>query len=809
MKRSGREVMKGEMEGKWKIAGAAIAVILVISVLAAIVPMVSATDVTSNYVGKNEKGYVVNPGVVIIDVSPGATDTVRIGQEILFINDTIAGGSTEGDYTGCEVKIEGYPDTATEGISYSSETVRNMNVGGGPATDIDSGYRVGIYYDTKDWPSDKTGTCKVTFKNRNTGIEVSQNITIVPKGTLSLDLKVGTTSVSSIAVGSKFKIDTGSPPLGPNDEVNIIIIKPDNTQLKATATQNFTKINTSEMLKYATDAGAVNTTGWDLGTYKIKIKSRAEHARGLEIESVEKELRIIKGTIDISAEKTSVAEEEIVRLTVTGVANRHIKVEAYPSSPHVIFPVGIDDNPNAVETDHFTHTIDEDSTRTYAVKFNDTGSYTIKVTDLDAGLTDTVDISVTEKAVTFDVPSTVTIGRKFTIKGSVNTGEKVDIAVEDYVYPELNDIVVDENNEFSVDIDTSTTAITPFTVPGSVRLRAFINREKGVGEIDSTETDDGSVAILMVRGGLEAKLSSKTIAQGDSFTISGTAPGSKALNILIIAPKGQAGSRIDGTGTGIYDTTTSVSETDDTFSKKINVEENVDTGSYLIVVLSPGSDGQYNGLAAGTGVNNFMTNLSATYTLSGKTQEEILDMIQDATVNAAGSDDLIWIEYIKVEAPYVRLSPIESVPVGEPLVVNGTSNREEGFSIVVTVKGPVELPPQTVTLTNGTFSATFDTSNAVPGTYTVKADDLDGHTDITTVEILAAVPSPTPSPSPTVLPSPTPTPTPTPTPSPTASPTPTPTPSPTPTPTPTPGFEAIFAVAGLLAVTYFVLRRKK
>ena len=40
--KSGREVMKGEMEGKWKIAGVAIAVMLVISVLAAIVPMVSA-----------------------------------------------------------------------------------------------------------------------------------------------------------------------------------------------------------------------------------------------------------------------------------------------------------------------------------------------------------------------------------------------------------------------------------------------------------------------------------------------------------------------------------------------------------------------------------------------------------------------------------------------------------------------------------------------------------------------------------------------------------------------------------------------
>ena len=63
---------------------------------------------------------------------------------------------------------------------------------------------------------------------------------------------------------------------------------------------------------------------------------------------------------------------------------------------------------------------------------------------------------------------------------------------------------------------------------------------------------------------------------------------------------------------------------------------------------------------------------------------------------------------------------------------------------------------------------------------------------------------------------PTPTPSPTPTPKPTATPTIpppiTPTPSPTPTPTPTPeppGFEAVFAIAGLLAIAYLVLRRKK
>ena len=47
------------------------------------------------------------------------------------------------------------------------------------------------------------------------------------------------------------------------------------------------------------------------------------------------------------------------------------------------------------------------------------------------------------------------------------------------------------------------------------------------------------------------------------------------------------------------------------------------------------------------------------------------------------------------------------------------------------------------------------------------------------------------------------------TPVPTPSLTPTPTPTPMPTPTPTPGFEAIFAIAGILAVAYTVLRRNR
>jgi len=60
----------------------------------------------------------------------------------------------------------------------------------------------------------------------------------------------------------------------------------------------------------------------------------------------------------------------------------------------------------------------------------------------------------------------------------------------------------------------------------------------------------------------------------------------------------------------------------------------------------------------------------------------------------------------------------------------------------------------------------------------IKADDGDGYTDTVTVEILAEVPVATAKP--------------------TAEPTPEP-----------PGFEAVFGIAGLLAIAYLVLRKRR
>jgi PGF-CTERM protein len=115
------------------------------------------------------------------------------------------------------------------------------------------------------------------------------------------------------------------------------------------------------------------------------------------------------------------------------------------------------------------------------------------------------------------------------------------------------------------------------------------------------------------------------------------------------------------------------------------------------------------------------------------------------------------------------------------------------------------VPVSAVIKHTRTFTAIFDTTGVPTGTYIVKADDGDGHVDEVEVfitgaeakaikegvkevaevvgeeiEEITATPMPTPAPTPE------------------------PTPEPTPKP---PGFEAIFAIAGLLSVVY-LLRRK-
>lgn len=213
--------------------------------------------------------------------------------------------------------------------------------------------------------------------------------------------------------------------------------------------------------------------------------------------------------------------------------------------------------------------------------------------------------------------------------------------------------------------------------------------------------------------------------------------------------------------------------------------------------------------------------------------------------------------FVNVVNPEINVEVPSEVVKGEPLVVNITTNKVDS-STTQTVwvfletandvfdrqvyiddegKGFVEF--QTYNLELGTYRIfvrdTMGTGAEDRGTlrnyysldpadplakYLNLSDDiLLGPYDVKVVEELTPTPTPTPEETPTPTPTPTATPTPTPTKTPTPTPTPveTPTKEETPTPAPTktteekkqgPGFEAVFAVAGLLAVAYLLRRRQ-
>jgi hypothetical protein len=555
---------------------------------------------------------------------------------------------------------------------------------------------------------------------------------------MPLEVKVGTKRVSSIAVGTSLTIDTGGMNLLPEDRVDLVIIGPyGQIKYDAINDQHFTNISVSRLKNYGYDG--LKTYGWSKGDYTFQVKSKPANACGLDISSDVKQLKILKGEISIDAEPTSTMELDTVTVTVTGVAGDVIRVVADPCDG-ANFIDGVDDTPTGGCS--FTDTIDPDGIRKYAIEFYDTGTYTLRAT-VEGGLRgasyDTVDITVLEKAVEFDMPNTAIIGERITIKGTATSGTYVSVYVAYTLYPQLRNLVI-EDGEFRKEVKTTDVGMS---VPGSVRLKAWIDVDQAAGADTPTRTADGEAALLLQVPMLTSELSTPSVAVKDDFKIEGYAPGSTNVWIMAVPPKGGGGKALTEERKGITIDKASVATTDNSFTKQLTVQKDATSGYYDIYVLCTGMDGEW-GI---TGKDDLEAALDERYNITSlttgiintMTQAEIEDVLEDL-VTTEGADDLMWKHRLKVETAYVKLDPIATVSIGEPLVVTGKSNRQEGLVIFVTCKGPVELPPDLVRIENGAFWCIFDTTGATTGKYIVEADDCEGHTDTATVEIL--VPSP-------------------------------------------------------------------
>jgi hypothetical protein len=463
---------------------------------------------------------------------------------------------------------------------------------------------------------------------------------------MPLALKVGTKEISSMAQGTpEFKVDTAGMNLFDNDVVDLVIKGPEGQiKIDMKNNQTFTGITVSELKAFGTE---LKTDGWKIGDYTFQVKTKSAEACGLDAVSAVKTLRIMKGEIAIDAEPTSTIEYDTVTVIVTGVAGDKIEVVADPCED-AKFLVGVDDTPPGA-TCKFDDTIDSGGVMKYAITFSDTGTYTLRATVTGPAMIggtvntriasyDTVDITVLEKAVEFDMPDEVVIGDKIKIRGTSSSGTHVSVYVDDTLYKKLVDIVI-EDGEFDQEVKTTDVGMD---VPGSVRLKAWIDCDKAEGEERPTRSPDGEDAILLSKPTLTACLSVPKVALEDDFKVLGTAKGQTEVTILSVPPKGGGGkSLLDKGQKGLSPRKASVSTTDDTFSRKMTVQEDATAGYYDIYVLCAGMDDVWGmtgeaDLEAALDERDSIPSLTEGV-ITTKTQEEI-EYILDDLVNTAGAE---------------------------------------------------------------------------------------------------------------------------------------------------------------------------
>jgi PGF-CTERM protein len=487
----------------------------------------------------------------------------------------------------------------------------------------------------------------------------------------------------------------------------------------------------------------INTTGMRTGTYTLSIETDPDTNNGLDEEGPGK-------SFEVRSKGVRIVEPEQEERTVTVTEVKTLKIETTPHTS-IAFEVtwglpskvyfedpktqkkvggGISDPKGILELNAY---------------FDVTGAFEITATEEVMGTSDSIFVESVpyEAEITEPSEEVYYIGVPVTIKGKVTAGDSVTIKIE----AENIGTVERDGDSFEAPDKWQTEDKSPDSYKIAIWVSPFSD--------PATDPPDDSKTIMLLRGGLFAEPSASFVALGDKFTIGGIVPGRDRVDILTIAPDGGGGRGLDpddisdDTGDkvpGLTYETTGV-DTDGEFeTEEITVGKDVDTGTYLIAALNYGRDGVW-----GKSLNGDLLNVTSNNNiaiLAAKTTDQLLAMLKDKTINAAGTDDLLGIATISVQKGFVTLDELEDVPLGKKIEITGTTNRQVDTSIIVTVEGLEEttpkLKPQIATVKEddktfyNTFSISFDTKSTNIGTYEVTADDGDGHTASTTVTILPA-----------------------------------------------------------------------
>ena len=685
-------------------------------------PALALTDVTPY----NEK--MPGEGKGRVTVTPGANTTLIVGEKIEF---TVTGL----DIIGVSEDVEGQT-RGTTSTNYQTEyEFADSDVDYIWAIDIDGdGY----------WNA--ANDMKISLKAATLDISIEDD-----QGN----------AIDSTTIGKLLKINIISS-LFKDDVVKVKITGPGGTWTEVKDETRY--IDADEPGSYVID-----TSMWKAGDYEIWVVTDEDDARGVDIASARDIITLRKPEIEIESEMELPPVGEEVMFTVR--APPYTLFNFSTSRPADVVMTAKEDNPlNLSEGEEkrmdemygtFSAATDYEGLYKFVVYFTEEWTYRFRVwydapTYWETWYRDSIYVEVGDIATMVEVPDTsvAVVGEDVAITVVASAGDDVDIVIDNILEYDDETLV---DGEAEVEWDTAGKANKTYIMEVFVNCDVLTSAMLGTDVSDEIEAyyleADGTATIRLIEPGVTAEQRRNVVAAGDDYIVEGMATGVDEVDIVIIGPHGFTAMPL-GVENGLEFLSTSVARSNG-FNEDICIPEEADFGEYKEGVFAPGRDGIYG--MTGYGEGDLVDALCEEYGffdvfdllnfLEGKDQSQILKLITAATIDKPGSDDLAEILNFTVESPYVRFADIEDVPVGEFLKVNGVTNREPETTI--TINSTIEyltphphLIPTKVkwpTPNYGVFNVTINTTDAVAGNYTLRADDGEGNADTATVEILEAV----------------------------------------------------------------------
>lgn len=256
-----------------------------------------------------------------------------------------------------------------------------------------------------------------------------------------------------------------------------------------------------------------------------------------------------------------------------------------------------------------------------------------------------------------------------------------------------------------------------------------------------------------------------------SVGVRGTATGTDSVLVTLFDRRGRVATELVSVNDGVFE--------EDEVELVTADGTPLSEGPVVATVLSPGRDG-----VVGDGEVSGVTRESLSDFEAGflgivrqesgdrpvrRTQQQLVELFYDQTVDDAGSDDLLLVEEFAytdgrttIERVYPRTqvdrtgpeqgnrtgavqgnrtAPVEPIRVGDTLVVQGLTNRKPGDNtlFVEVVEGPTagafDLAATRTWGTDGVWQVELDAVGVEPGVYTIEAEDGD-FTDSFEVRIL-------------------------------------------------------------------------